>query len=77
MSHNAEALGLLALMLLRLEDQGNGFYPYHAALAGMLRRTNQHQAAADSCERALSPCGNRAERAYLQRRLDEMLKSVG
>jgi RNA polymerase sigma-70 factor (ECF subfamily) len=61
-------------MLLRLKDQAGGFYPYHAALADMLRRTNQREAAADAYERALSLCGNRAERAYLQRRLDEMLQ---
>ena len=61
-------------MLLRLKDRAGGFYPYHAALADMLRRTNQREAAADAYERALSLCGNRAERAYLQRRLDEMLQ---
>ena len=66
-------------MLLRLEDQADsarqvdGYYPYHAARADLLRRTNQREAAADAYQRALALCGNRAERAYLQRRLDEML----
>jgi RNA polymerase sigma-70 factor (ECF subfamily) len=60
-------------MLLRLEGQADGFYPYHAACADLLRRTNQREAAADAYERALTLCGNSAERAYLQRRLDEML----
>lgn len=60
-------------MLLRLASQADGFYPYHAARADLLRRTNQREAAADAYERALTLCGNSAERAYLQRRLDEML----
>ncbi len=60
-------------MLLRLEAQADGFYPYHAARADLLRRTNQREAAADAYQRALEMCGNSAERAYLQRRLDEML----
>ena len=59
-------------MLLRLEDQADGFYPYHAARADLLRRLNQREAAADAYGRALDLCGNSAERAYLQRRLDEM-----
>lgn len=59
-------------LLLRLESQAEGFYPYHAACADLLRRTNQREAAADAYRRALDLCGNRAERAYLQRRLDEI-----
>ena len=63
--------------LLRLKDQDlmhqvDGFYPYHAACADLLRRTNQREAAAEAYARALALCGNKAERAYLQRRLDEM-----
>jgi len=60
-------------MLLRLDAQADGYYPYHAARADLLRRTNQREAAADAYARALALCGNSAERAYLQRRLDEML----
>jgi len=59
-------------MLLRLEDQADGFYPYHAARADLLRRTQQREAAADAYRRALALCGNSAERTYLQRRLEEM-----
>jgi predicted RNA polymerase sigma factor len=33
---------------------------------------NQPRAAAQAYERALTLCGNSAERAYLQRRLNEM-----
>jgi RNA polymerase sigma-70 factor (ECF subfamily) len=62
-------------MLLRLENQADGFYPYHAARADLLRRMNQLDAAADAYERAIPLCGNSTERAYLQRRLDELLKS--
>ena len=62
-------------MLHRLGDEVKDYYPYHAALADLLRRTNQREAAADAYERALALCQNSAERAYLQRRLDEMLKN--
>jgi RNA polymerase sigma-70 factor (ECF subfamily) len=58
--------------LLRLESQAEGFYPYHAARADLLRRSHQPEAAADAYRRALDLCGNRAERVYLQRRLDEI-----
>lgn len=67
-----EGASLGLRILLRLENQADGFYPYHAARADLLRRTNQREAAADAYRRALELCGNRAERAYLQRRLDEM-----
>lgn len=50
------------------------FYPFHVARADLLRRTNQREAAADAYERALALCSNAAERGYLQRRLDEMLR---
>ena len=60
-------------MLLRLDSQADSYYPYQAARADLLRRTDQRQAAAEAYARALALCGNRAERAYLQRRLDEML----
>lgn len=63
-------------MLLQLARQAGGFYPYHAVRADLLRRTNQREAAADAYARALALCSNRAERAYLQRRLDEMLNHL-
>jgi RNA polymerase sigma-70 factor (ECF subfamily) len=68
-----EGMGAGLKMLLRQEHQADGFYPYHAARADLLRRLNQREAAADAYQRALALCGNKAERAYLQRRLDEML----
>lgn len=60
-------------LLLTFEAQAEDYYPYHAARADLLRRTNQREAAADAYERAIALCGNLTERAYLQRRLDEML----
>ena len=62
-------------MLLRLEGEVDGYYPYHAARADLLRRTNQREAAADAYQQALTLCSNSAERAYLERRRDEMLES--
>jgi RNA polymerase sigma-70 factor (ECF subfamily) len=59
--------------LLRLDSRASSYYPYHAARADLLRRTGQREAAAEAYERAATLCGNGAERAYLQRRRDEML----
>ncbi|MCI0699335.1 hypothetical protein L0337_45950 [candidate division KSB1 bacterium] len=63
----------VGLALLHRIGGVEDFYPYHVARADLLRRTNQREAAADAYERALDMCGNSAERAYLHRRLDEML----
>jgi len=59
-------------MLARLDGQADGYYPYHAARADLLRRMAQREAAAAAYERAIALCGNGVERAYLRRRLDEM-----
>ena len=61
-------------LLLRLEDQADSYYPYHAARADLLRRTNQREAAADAYQRTIELCGNPAERAHLQRQLDQLLR---
>jgi len=58
--------------LLALEEALGNYYPYHAARADLLRRSNQREAAADAYQQALALCQNTLERAYLQRRLDEM-----
>jgi RNA polymerase sigma-70 factor, ECF subfamily len=71
MAHGAPA-GLQ--MLMRLDGQADSYYPYHAARADLLRRTDQPASAAQAYARALALCGNPAEQAYLQRRLDEMRK---
>jgi RNA polymerase sigma-70 factor, ECF subfamily len=68
----AESPSVGLAMLHRIDGVDN-YYPYHAARADLLRRTNQREAAADAYERALELCMNSAERAFLQRRLDEML----
>jgi RNA polymerase sigma-70 factor (ECF subfamily) len=62
-------------MLLALDRQAEDYYPYHAARADLLRRMDQREAAADAYQRALDLCQNSAERAYLQRRLDQMIRS--
>jgi RNA polymerase sigma-70 factor (ECF subfamily) len=59
-------------LLLRLEKEAESYYPFHAARADLLRRTQQYEAAADAYEQALALCGNSAQRAYLQKRLIEM-----
>jgi RNA polymerase sigma-70 factor, ECF subfamily len=63
-------------LLLRLENQADHFYPYHAARADMLGRSNQREAAADAYKRAIELCTNQAERNTLQRRLKELDKEV-
>jgi RNA polymerase sigma-70 factor, ECF subfamily len=59
-------------ILLQLESQADSFYPYHAARADMLRRSNQREAAANAYSRAIELCTNIAERNTLQRRLKEV-----
>ena len=64
--------GLRMLDRLTGFAEADGYYPYHAARAELLRRAGQAEAAAEAYERALALCGNTAERAYLERRLGEM-----
>lgn len=59
-------------LLQQLDAQADGFYPYHAACADLLRRTNQRAAAAAAYARALALCSNRTEQAYLQQRLNDL-----
>jgi RNA polymerase sigma-70 factor (ECF subfamily) len=73
----AMAQGPIAgLALLRRIEGVEDYYPYHAARADLLRRTNQREAAAEAYERAIALCGNSAERAYLERRLGEMAQPL-
>ena len=60
------------LALLRKIEGVDDFYPYHVARADLLRRLNEREAAADAYQRALDLCSNPTERAYLQRRLEEL-----
>ena len=69
MSDNAAAgLCLLDSLAGAMDD----YYPYHVALADLLRRDNQRQAAAAAYKRALALCSNRLERDYLQRQIDQL-----
>jgi len=65
------------LALLHRIEGVEDYYPYHAARADLLRRTNQYEAAADAYERAITLCSNSAERAYFQWRFNEMTQSPG
>lgn len=68
----AESAHAGLLLLLPLEPEMKDYYPYHAARADLLRRSHEREAAADAYQQALDLCQNALERAYLQRRLDEM-----
>lgn len=69
MAEGAEA-GLALLEGLAVE--ADGFYPYHAARAELLRRLDRREAAAADYARAIALCGNAPERAHLQRRLETL-----
>jgi RNA polymerase sigma-70 factor, ECF subfamily len=58
--------------LLSIGESMENYYPFHAARADLLRRSNQREAAADAYQQALALCQNNLERAYLQWRLEEM-----
>ena len=67
------------LMLIdRLSDTGelSGYHLLHAARADLLRRMSSHKEAARSYARALELATNDRERAYLERRLDEVRRLV-
>jgi RNA polymerase sigma-70 factor (ECF subfamily) len=59
-------------LLHRLHEQMDGYYPYHAARADLLRRSNEPEAAADAYQRAIALCHNGREKAYLTRRWQEL-----
>lgn len=59
--------------LHRLGAALDHYYPYHAALADLLRRANEREAAAEAYERALALCPNPLERAYFQQQLTALL----
>ncbi len=62
------------LALLHRIEGVEDFYPYHVTRADLLRQTAQREAAVEAYERALALCQNSAERAYLQRRLDDLIQ---
>ena len=61
-------------LLDRLAESGEleGYHLYHAARADFLRRLQQFTEAALAYRRALALTSNSQERAYLQRRLNEV-----
>ena len=50
----------------------DGYFPFHAARADLLRRNGEREAAAEAYQQAAGLCQNGPERAYLQKRLREM-----
>ncbi len=58
-----------------LEEQADGYYPYHVVRADLLRRSGQIEAAIEAYERAIALCSNPAERTHLQRQLDPLVQA--
>ena len=54
-----------------LADDLDRYHYFHAARADLLRRLGEREPAARAYERARALAGNAAERAYLERRLEE------
>ena len=54
----------------------NGYYLFHAARADLLRRMERHEAAAAAYRAALDLVGNDLERAYLNRRLADVIALI-
>jgi RNA polymerase sigma-70 factor (ECF subfamily) len=56
----------------RLAEALDGYHPYHAARADLLRRLGRSGESHAAYDRAISLAGNPAERAYLTRRRDQL-----
>jgi RNA polymerase sigma-70 factor (ECF subfamily) len=56
----------------RLADELGEYHHFHSARADLLRRAGRLDDAASAYRAALDRCGNDAERAFLERRLDEV-----
>lgn len=63
--------GLALLQRPALAEALDGYHWYHAAVADFLRRAGYRPEARAAYVRALSQCDNRAEQAFLARRIDE------
>jgi RNA polymerase sigma-70 factor (ECF subfamily) len=70
------AAGLALLDGLAADERLRGYHLLPAARADLLRRLGRHGEAAAAYEEALALVGNAAERAYLARRLKEVLPVV-
>jgi len=64
--------GLALLQQPALAEALDGYHWYHAAAADFLRRAGYREQARAAYVRALALCDNRAEAAFLTRRIDEM-----
>jgi RNA polymerase sigma-70 factor (ECF subfamily) len=54
----------------------DGYQPFHAAKADLLRRTGQFEAARQSYHRAIALSGNESERQFLASRMAAMDQST-
>jgi len=68
--------GLRLLDQLENDETLKNYYPFHAARADLLRRAGWLDEARDAYQRALELCHNQIERAYLQRRLQEIKRQM-
>jgi RNA polymerase sigma-70 factor (ECF subfamily) len=75
MAHGPMA-GLMALDQQGLDEHLGAYHWFHAARADLLRRAGYFAEAAAAYTRALELCENRAERAFLARRLVEVSHSL-
>jgi RNA polymerase sigma-70 factor (ECF subfamily) len=64
--------GLALLQRAELAEALDGYHWYHAAVADFLRRAGYREQARAAYTLALALCENRAERAFLSRRIEEM-----
>ena len=64
--------GLVLMQRPALAGALDAYHWYHAALADFLRRAGYHAEARAAYVRALALCENRAEQAFLARRIDEL-----
>jgi RNA polymerase sigma-70 factor, ECF subfamily len=60
-----------------LAGELDGYHLFHSARADMLRRLGRRDEASAAYERALALAANPVERAFLQRRLDEVTRPSG
>ena len=70
MAEGPEA-GLVLMERLDLAEL-DGFHPYHAARADLLRRAGRRDEAAAAYRRAVALCANAVERRYLEGRLTQL-----
>lgn len=65
-------IGLMTMEHLHLGDTLKDYHLYHAARADLLRRAGEIEQARESYKRALNLAQTRAERAFLERRLEDL-----